>query len=1041
MEKRIKIILIVFCLAMPFFYCGQVCASDKKNVGGLESEPPVWTEFSNALSNSGFETGDGTNWTIDTGCSVTDENAYGGSTYSIKCVNSFGNTRQNSIYIHSSGFKLKGKVFPVAGASGKVAVGIFDNSRSGTAVASKQLDVGEEIIADQWNDFTIEEGQYIYSGLKDDDFQFRIYQYTASGTFYFDNLEFVPLVPLVRTFVKYPNYRGYVWDDESQTVTGTVEANAPEGGDLDDYKAVLSFYEVNEGGSDTLIDTQTLNTFTDKEADFIFDLSGYSNNTEILIKTSLRAKPDNAEVSTFPDWRVVKKAASHKDSLDVYFDSDNKMVQGGIRKFLYGVYDRFSSARCSGCLWTNKNSYLNSIAGFDDLHTIENYEDTRANATIYFSPMSGGNPGFNTSTSDPDDPLTKDASLDNISPWVEALNDHGAGHFHIVHEYHDGKQYRPSWASALTDSQLWKVIATYINQDGFLGYYTSDEPDLYDGRTTKTEGWDIYAGLREYDNGHPTFAVMYNSSAGNIWRNLVDIIGADPYPIGRGVLPTDYLYGDTTSPFMGQIKQYISELEEQVHESRPVIAVLQLFKQTSQSNFPTLNEMRQMAWRAIVEGADGILWWGFVSSSGMEAMWYTLDDYEAYANYKQVSDEIMDLEPILLADDAPDLVACDNPDIDYRVKEYDDKIYIIASNSKDDSEDDVSFTIDPQETVSSAAVLYEERSIEISASTFSDDFSNYGIHLYEIDLGEAPDLDPPVLSSGYPAGILSAGTSQITLSLATDENAICKYGTVSETEYASIANTFTTTGENLHSATITGLADGGSYDYYVRCQDGSDNANEDDYAISFSIALPDPSDTTPPILSSGSPSGNVANSSGNSLSLITDEPAECRYANSAGADYAVMAVFSTTNGTSHTTLLPKLQRNTNYYYYIKCKDSEDNIVQEDYLISFFVSKKTKDDDEDKRKKASSRYIKNHPSLVKKGEALVQWGRKFTKNSTVALYFEKAGGGYYSPVKVKTNSKGYFAVTYIAKKPPGEYHWYAVNEKTGWKSRKIKYKIK
>ena len=81
--------------------------------------------------------------------------------------------------------------------------------------------------------------------------------------------------------------------------------------------------------------------------------------------------------------------------------------------------------------------------------------------------------------------------------------------------------------------------------------------------------------------------------------------------------------------------------------------------------------------------------------------------------------------------------------------------------------------------------------------------------------------------------MLAAGTTQTTLSLTTDENAICRYATVAGTPYASMVNTFTTTGGTAHSTAISGLVIGGTYSYYVRCQDSLGNTNPDDYAISF----------------------------------------------------------------------------------------------------------------------------------------------------------------------------------------------------------------
>jgi len=101
-----------------------------------------------------------------------------------------------------------------------------------------------------------------------------------------------------------------------------------------------------------------------------------------------------------------------------------------------------------------------------------------------------------------------------------------------------------------------------------------------------------------------------------------------------------------------------------------------------------------------------------------------------------------------------------------------------------------------------------------------------------------PDTTPPTRSNGLPTGELPAGTTQITLSLTTNENATCRYSTTPNIPYASMTNTFSNTGGTSHSTTITGLSSGNTYNYYIKCIDTSNNANTDDYTISFSIASP-----------------------------------------------------------------------------------------------------------------------------------------------------------------------------------------------------------
>jgi uncharacterized protein YgiM (DUF1202 family) len=106
-----------------------------------------------------------------------------------------------------------------------------------------------------------------------------------------------------------------------------------------------------------------------------------------------------------------------------------------------------------------------------------------------------------------------------------------------------------------------------------------------------------------------------------------------------------------------------------------------------------------------------------------------------------------------------------------------------------------------------------------------------------LDIASAvTDVTAPVLSAGAPLGILARGTTQVTLSVATNESATCKYSTSANTAYASMANTFSMTGARNHSVTLTGLTNGNAYTNYVRCSDMAGNANASDYPISFSVS-------------------------------------------------------------------------------------------------------------------------------------------------------------------------------------------------------------
>ncbi|MFH1710964.1 MAG: dockerin type I domain-containing protein [Nanoarchaeota archaeon] len=117
---------------------------------------------------------------------------------------------------------------------------------------------------------------------------------------------------------------------------------------------------------------------------------------------------------------------------------------------------------------------------------------------------------------------------------------------------------------------------------------------------------------------------------------------------------------------------------------------------------------------------------------------------------------------------------------------------------------------------------------------------NVDEEIYNFGASPTPDTTPPVRSNGAPSGTLSAGTTSTSISLTTNEAATCRYSTNSGTAYASMANTFSSTGSTSHSTTVSGLTNGSSYTYYVRCLDGSTNANTNDYPISFSVNQPEP---------------------------------------------------------------------------------------------------------------------------------------------------------------------------------------------------------
>jgi hypothetical protein len=101
---------------------------------------------------------------------------------------------------------------------------------------------------------------------------------------------------------------------------------------------------------------------------------------------------------------------------------------------------------------------------------------------------------------------------------------------------------------------------------------------------------------------------------------------------------------------------------------------------------------------------------------------------------------------------------------------------------------------------------------------------------------EAPDdVTPPVITVIYPYDYLTYGTTEVQLGVQTNESASCRYATEQGVIYGSMKKNFTKQAANYHTAKVTGLQNGVSYSFFVRCKDTAGNANTGDVMIRFRI--------------------------------------------------------------------------------------------------------------------------------------------------------------------------------------------------------------
>jgi len=538
---------------------------------------------------------------------------------------------------------------------------------------------------------------------------------TPSGTLWVDDVTVQPETPLpISTFLLYPNFHGYLWQSGPQQIRLHVETANPTG--MTDQIVVQQ-----EGGG-------TVNTVQQAaQASQEIDIDGSQLALgSYLIHTNL-LDSSGAVVASYPDYRVTKVSDAFKTSLVNYVDTDNFLVHNGQKEFVWGVYDRESSIRCQGCMYTTASAYETQIAGFNGMGTLANYQDTQLNAMTNFNPWSAISPG-------------PPAVYDYLDPAMQALQARGVGYLQTVNNWVASNQYRPNWATSLTDPQLWQLAASMMagKPDG-LGYYTFDEPQL----NLLPGVFAQYQTLRQGNPGSVEWGALITADQIYRWRDAGDVIGCDPYPVGIPGGIDEYAAGypevSPTSPSyiapMVRVSLWTKGTEQQVFNSRPVWTVLQLWRQWGQ--FPTYPQMKQSAYKAIIGGANGIMWWGFVSGAGVEGEWYKRQNYQAYFDFKRLSGEVQPLQPYLISAPQPqDLSSVSDTHIETLVKTDATHVVIFATSDSASSISNVTFNLSSLVTpsTSSVTVYSEGRTLGLNGLTFTDSFAPNDAHVYIVNI-------------------------------------------------------------------------------------------------------------------------------------------------------------------------------------------------------------------------------------------------------------------------------------------------------------------
>jgi hypothetical protein len=499
------------------------------------------------------------------------------------------------------------------------------------------------------------------------------------GTAWFDDLDLHEELPLpLDAFLLYPNYRGILFDDQSQTLRFDIRFHlAPD----EIAGASLRVKLVDEGSGATVVQQ----SFPAGNLIAKIDASALVNGASYLARLQLLRGDD--VLYEHPAYRIVKLAASLRSSMSMSFDEYNRYLIRGKPAFLLGVYDAGLNYVLPEATWRDK------IFG-------EARRLFELPINMYLNYWYGQTPPA------------------NLKSMMNVLQKEGIEFLLTGNCYQNG--FNPDAFPIHRNDAYVKDVASH---PGLAGFYVMDEcvAELAPAVFEKTRR------LQRLVPGGITFGVSTRPEELFFWRDTIDALATDPYPL-HGPEPQEGYN-------LGQVANWTAQARQAVKGSRPISTVLQFFRFTADGPWPGREQLRNMSYMAIAEGANGLFYW----SLGQRALAWTCassaewceERRQRFEDLKAVMNELKSLEPALTSLDRPELLRANSnaEAIRTRVKMVDDVAYFIASNVTGKA---ATASFSWERPLQGVSVYQQGRTVERSATSFTDHFAPHEARVYVI---------------------------------------------------------------------------------------------------------------------------------------------------------------------------------------------------------------------------------------------------------------------------------------------------------------------
>jgi hypothetical protein len=302
------------------------------------------------------------------------------------------------------------------------------------------------------------------------------------------------------------------------------------------------------------------------------------------------------------------------------------------------------------------------------------------------------------------------------------------------------------------EAKLRELLARFKDHPGLGVWKGVDEPQW--GKHPIEPMLRAYEIIHKVDGRHPVFVVQ--APRGTVeqlraYDATYDITGADIYPIsyppgGHSIEPNKYISmtGDFTKKMMqAAAANPQPESKDQGQKTKPVWMVLQIsfsgtIKPGKTLRMPNFPETRFMTYQAIINGARGLLYFGghidnAIPEADKQYGW-------AWTHWRRVLRPVIEeigsrspLYPALLAPESKLAIKCNDPRVEFCVREVGGDVFVLACKREGDAVKDTkeaTFSGLPEGLAGGEVMFESPRRVEVKGGVMNDWFAPFDVHVY-----------------------------------------------------------------------------------------------------------------------------------------------------------------------------------------------------------------------------------------------------------------------------------------------------------------------